>query len=334
MTTIPQWKRYPGNPILPSVPGTWMESQTANPDLLPYGSDYHLYFRGQRGGHDRIGLATVAQRDFDGVHWNVLPEPLIDVGGPGSWDESHVLDPATVLVGDTVYLYYSAVCPQCPRSICLATSRDGRRFEKYPLNPIVIGGGPEVVHDGSLFHLYYWREWKGGGGKTALPGGRRPKASVPGGGFQIHHAVSEDGFHFHEPSPAPCLPAGPAGSWDSYTVETPRIFREGGLYYLLYCGSDKWKDYPASTGLAVSRDLASWDKYKGNPVFSRGEKGDWDEGAVWFTTVERIRGRYWLWYEGYGGGNSRDKEYDSYLKGGKSQVGLATLDAPFFYVKP
>jgi hypothetical protein len=157
---------------------------------------------------------------------------------------------------------------------------------------------------------------------------------LPGGGFQIHHAVSEDGFRFHEPSPAPCLPAGPAGSWDSYTVETPRIFREGGLYYLLYCGSDKWKDYPANTGLAVSRDLASWKKYEGNPVFSRGEKGAWDEGAIWFTTVERIGGRYWLWYEGYGGGDSRDKEYDSYLKGGKSQVGLATLDAPFFYVKP
>ncbi len=312
---IPQWKRHQGNPILPSVPGTWMESQTANPDLLPYGSDYHLYFRGQRGGHDRIGLATVARQDFDGARWNVLPEPVIDVGGPGSWDESHVLDPATVMVGDTVYLYYSAVCPQCPRSICLATSRDGKRFEKHPRNPVLIGGGPEVVHDGRMFHLYFWREWKGGG-------------------FQLHHAVSQDGRCFHEPSPAPCLPAGPAGSWDSFTVETPRIFREGGLYYCLYCGSDRWKDYPANAGLAVSRDLSSWIKYGGNPVFSRGEKGAWDEGAIWFTTVERINGRYWLWYEGYGGGEARDKEYGSYLKGGRSQVGLAVLDAPYFYVKP
>ena len=41
-----------------------------------------------------------------------------------------------------------------------------------------------------------------------------------------------------------------------------------------------------------------------------------------------------MWYEGYGGGTARNQEYGSYLEGGKSQVGLATLDAPRFYVKP
>ncbi len=29
-----QWKRYKGNPVFPTAPGTWMEAQTANPDLL------------------------------------------------------------------------------------------------------------------------------------------------------------------------------------------------------------------------------------------------------------------------------------------------------------
>ena len=310
-----KWARHPGNPILPAVPGSWMESQTANPDLLAYEDSYHLYFRGQRGGHDRIGLATVAKRDFDGARWNVLPEPLIDVGGRGEWDESHVLDPATVLVGDTIYLYYSAVCPRCPRSVCLATSQNGKHFEKHPGNPVMIGGGPEVVHDGELFHLYFWRDWEGGG-------------------FQIHHAVSEDGHRFHEPSREPCLPAGPAGSWDSHTVETPRIFRERGLYHLVYCGSDRWDDYPPHAGLATSEDLHRWTKYDRNPIFSRGAVGEWDDGAIWFTTVERIAGRYWMWYEGYGGGRARDEAYGSYLTGGRSQVGLATLDAPWFYVRP
>jgi predicted GH43/DUF377 family glycosyl hydrolase len=310
-----RWQRHPGNPILPAVTGTWRESQTANPDLLPYGDAYHLYFRGQQGGHDRIGLATVARRDFDGARWTVLPEPIVDVGPPGSWDETHVLDPATVEVDGAVYLYYSAVCPRCPRSVCLAVSRDGRRFEKHPGNPVMIGGGPEVVHDGKLFHLFFWREWKGGG-------------------FQLHRAVSADGSSFTEPSPDPILPAGPSGSWDSLSVETPRVFREHGLYYMIYGGSDRYSDYPAHAGLAVSRDLARWTKYEGNPIFSRGGPGSWDEGAIWFTTVERIDGRYRMWYEGYGGGTARDQEYGSYLKGGKSQVGLATLEAPWFYVKP
>ena len=46
---IAAWTRYQGNPIFPSVEGTWMESQTANPDLLLVNDLYFLFFRGQRG---------------------------------------------------------------------------------------------------------------------------------------------------------------------------------------------------------------------------------------------------------------------------------------------
>lgn len=74
-------------------------------------------------------------------------------------------------------------------------------------------------------------------------------------------------------------------------------------------------------------------RHSGNPIFSRGEAGAWDEGAIWFTTVERINGEYFLWYEGYGGGTARTEPYGSYLKGGKSQIGLTTLETDSFFVK-
>jgi hypothetical protein len=61
-------------------------------------------------------------------------------------------------------------------------------------------------------------------------------------------------------------------------------------------------------------------------------EGAWDEGAIWFTTVAKIDGIYRMWYEGYGGGTARTEPYGSYLKGGKSQIGLATLEAEFLYV--
>ena len=312
-----QWKRYPHNPIFPAVPSTWMESQTANPDLLLNGDIYYMYFRGQQGGHDRIGVATIPRKQFDGVTWKVHATPIIDVGGQGSWDESHCLDPAAVLANGRVYLYYTGVNPRVDRSVVLAVSEDGIHFTKYEKNPVVTGGGaPEVVYRDSTFYLYFW--WP-------VPNKK---------GFQIHYATSRDGYHFTDPSPAPVVPVGPEGSWDSFTVETPRIFSEGGLFYMMYCGSDRNKDYPWNAGLATSRDLVHWEKYPGNPIFSRGEEGAWDEGAIWFTTVEKLSGRYYMWYEGYGGGTARTEAYGSYLKGGKSQVGVATLDAPFFYVKP
>jgi predicted GH43/DUF377 family glycosyl hydrolase len=301
--------RHPSNPVLPAVPGTWMEAQTANPDLLLRRGTYFLYFRGQRDGHDRIGVATIPREQFDGVTWQIRPEPVIDVGPPGSWDEYHALDPATVEVNGTVFLYYSAVCPRVHRSICVATSADGVTFTKHSGNPVVIGGGPEIVWRDGTFFLFYWKD-------------------VPGStGFQLHLATSTDGFNFTPYQAEPILPVGPAGAWDSYTVETPRIALWDGVYHLFYCGSDRFSDYPAHAGLATSTDLIHWTKHP-QPVFERGAPGAWDEGAIWFTTVERINGTYYLWYEGYGGGDSRNVEYGSYLQGGKSQVGLATFRPP------
>lgn len=312
----PDWKRFSGNPVFPAAPGTWREAQTANPDLLLMGGTYYMYFRGQRGGHDRIGVATIPEEKFDGVTWRISPDPIIDVGEPGSWDERHALDPAAILVGEKVFLYYTGSSARADRAICLAVSDDGVHFKKYEHNPVIVGGGPEVAFRDSMFYLYFWRE---------VPGKK---------GFQIHYATSSDGYRFVEPLQSPVLPVGAEGSWDSFTVETPRIFLEGGLAYMIYCGSDRNKDYPFHAGLATSKDLVNWTKYARNPIFSRGEEGGWDEGAIWFTTVEKIKGRYYMWYEGYGGGTSRTKPYGSYLRGGKSQVGMATLDAPYFYVRP
>ena len=310
------WKRYEGNPVIPSEPGTWRESQTANPDLLLNGKTYFLYFRGQQGGHDRIGLAVVPADSFDGFTWSILPEPVIDVGPAGSWDETHVLDPATVLVNGKVYLYYTAVSPRCDRAVCLAVSDDGVHFRKYEHNPVVIGGAPEIVVRNGVFHLYYWK--------------RKPTGS----GYQIHLATSPDGCGFIDYSPEPVLSAGPPGAWDSHTVETPRVFEENGTYYMMYAGSDRFNDYPSYAGLATSTDLLHWHKYEHNPVFSRGEEGSWDEGAIWFTTTEKIGSRYYMWYEGYGGGTARTEAYGSYLKGGKSQIGMAILESPYFFVAP
>lgn len=310
------WNRSEHNPIFPAAPGTWREAQTANPDLLLNGDTYYMYFRGQRAGHDRIGVATIPKNNFDGITWNIRPEPVIDVGEPGSWDEHHALDPASIVFRGKVFLYYTGVSPHADRAICLAVSENGIDFVKYDHNPVLVGGAPEVVLHNDTLYLFFWK---------GVPGKK---------GFQIHCAISTDGFHFAEPQGSPVLPVGGEGAWDSFTVETPRIFREYGLYYMLYCGSDRNKDYPFHAGLATSTDLRHWTKYSANPIFSRGEEGRWDEGAIWFTTVEKIEGTYYLWYEGYGGGSSRTVPYGSYLTGGKSQVGMATMEAPYFYVRP
>ena len=93
--------------------------------------------------------------------------------------------------------------------------------------------------------------------------------------------------------------------------------------------------YTGSVCLAISSDGVHFKKFKDNPVvIGGGPEGAWDEGAIWFTTVEKINGIYHMWYEGYGGGTARTEAYGTYLEGGKSQIGLATLEADYFYVDP
>jgi hypothetical protein len=57
-----------------------------------------------------------------------------------------------------------------------------------------------------------------------------------------------------------------------------------------------------------------------------GPEGAWDEGAIWFGTLERVGDTYYLWYEGGGGGGElcRNQAYGGYGLTSRSQIGLAT----------
>jgi hypothetical protein len=99
---------------------------------------------------------------------------------------------------------------------------------------------------------------------------------------------------------------------------------------LLFASVPTFAQQP-TTSSNHSGEVFPWKRHSRNPVFPWGEAGAWDDGAVWFTTVEKSNGRYYMWYEGYGGGTARTEAYGG---GGRSQVGMATLDAPYSFVKP
>jgi len=318
-----QFQRYEGNPIIPRMPGTFHSVFAANPDVLLFRGRYHMYFRGQGDErHDQIGVAYAGPQAFDGVHWQVYPgSPVIRVPERRSdFDSAHVLDPAAIVFNGRVYLYYTAhsLDPDVPSSTGLAVSKDGTRFEKVSAVQGAPGIGPEaVVRDG---RVWLFTSRRGAGGH-----------------FEIGCAVSDDGVRFRDvPRRIVLSPSGQDSAFDRFSVTTVRLWLEDGWYYMTYAGCDRYADYPGAIGLARSRDLVEWERYPGNPIFARGEPGTWDEGALWFATVEKIGGTYWLWYEGWGTGlglatpgareASRSARDDDYGGGGKafSQIGLAT----------
>jgi predicted GH43/DUF377 family glycosyl hydrolase len=308
--------RHPDNPVIPRRANTFFSIYAANPDVILYHGNFYMFFRGQdERGHDQIGVAFTPKSDFDGVAWNFYEGNPVIAAGPEDFDAAHVLDPATVVVQDRLYLYYTAhpIDPNLPSAIGLALSDDAIHFRKFESNPVITGGiGPEVVYLNGKFYLFYQR-------------------SDATGAFQIFVCISEDGIHF-EPSNERVVfrPSGKIGSFDCFSISTVRIFHEPPCYYMVYGGCDRFADSPIGFGLARSLDLFHWERYPGNPIMWRGVMGTWDEGAVWFGTVARVDDTYYLWYEGAGGGGeiSRTQNYGGYGKTTFSQIGLAIAQHP------
>jgi predicted GH43/DUF377 family glycosyl hydrolase len=299
------WKRFE-TPFIPAVSGTWKSRYTANADLVDFGDKYLMYYRGTDERFDQIGVMSCSKEKFDGIHWEDYPfNPIIKNGLSGSCDSRGVIDPSAILHKGKIFLYYSAFGDEAD-TIGLATSEDGFRFEKWSDNPVLIGRCPEIVVHNNGFYLFFVRE-------NEL------------GGFSIYAALSGEGIRYSVLD-EPVLIPGLRDAWDSKSVTTPRIFKEGNLWYMVYAGDDRTQDDSWRFGLAVSGDLLHWKKYEGNPIFQHGPLGAWDDTCIWFGTTEKVNGRYWMWYEAC---NSR-RGFPDFI----SATGAACLDVPYFFIKP
>jgi predicted GH43/DUF377 family glycosyl hydrolase len=301
ITENPYWEKQGNAPVLPAIPGTFKAWHTANPDILVENGMVYFYYRGG-DGHDRIAAASIPYEAFDGEKFNDYPGNPVINPGKNSFDDEGLLDPGTVFFDNRVFLYYSGM-GMGDDSVGLAISKDFYGFRKYG-KPVIVGRAPDVVLKDGLIYMYYVK----------------PNTL---GGYSIYLATSRDGYNFTQYGTEPVFAPGDPKEWDSRSVTVPRIREVGGVYYMVYAGDDKYMDYPAFFGIAFSYDLVNWYRGTQNPVFSRGKKGDWDDGGIWFSEVFPYKGRLFMYYEGWGGGESHDKEYGP---GGHSQIGLAVSD--------
>ena len=137
---------------------------------------------------------------------------------------------------------------------------------------------PSVVYDPSApapYKLYY----------SAL-------ASQIDGNRHVGVAVSQDGFswvRYADPAPpnaaVQLLSPGPPGAFDEEIINTPYVYLDGATYVMLYVCRN-----PVTSGIcmATSGDGYSFDKWDPapgagddpQPLFVRGDVGDWDEDSV------------------------------------------------------
>jgi len=159
------WSRH-GEPVLPfGPPGSFDESDVADPYVIRSGDRFYLFYLGQdRARRQRLGIA----RSLDGVTWEKLrSNPILELGAAGSFDEAGLGEPAVWSSGGQWWMLYTGRDRSERRRIGLAHSTDDVHWDRVP-NFVISGTNPwdsqvicdpsvEQMPDGSI------RVWFGGG---------------------------------------------------------------------------------------------------------------------------------------------------------------------------
>jgi len=229
----------------------------------------------------------------DGIHWTVHPNPVLDVGPDGAWDQTLVGEPRVFRNGDLFNMIFvgqdgtrasgGSISPFYGYSLGLATSSDGVAWEKAAFNPILGLKGSEfgmLWHGGVLqqdgYFVYYIL------GSTR--GGRV--------GQRIYLATSPDGQTW-TPHPDPVIDLGPKGSYDGYTLAASTVLVEEGIFKMWYNGIDAAGRM--TINYATSPDGFAWTKYEGNPVVDLGP-----DTAAYYPSVVRVGATYMMWFTSKG----------------------------------
>jgi hypothetical protein len=215
------------------------------------------------------------QRDVDG--------PIVSLGRPGDFDDMHIFAP-TVAFEDGQYRMWYCGSRGTRYSrvfrLGLATSTDGKQFDKPPQNPVFEfadgehsvltpallrrGDGSVLREDGKLRMWFSSTAF----GKTGL--------------HTLHESRSADGIHWDEPSPA-----------QMENVYCPTVLRSEDGYEMWYADVSK---RPWVIRHATSADGSNWKV--SDPVALQLSQ-PWEAEIVVYPTVLKIDGVYLMWYGSY-----------------------------------
>lgn len=222
--------------------------------------------------------------------------PLLDVGGPGTFDDNGLMAISFVKTRPCELLMYYAgfeICTQIRYRIFsgLAISSDGgERFERYSKSPILdrtneelfIRGGPFVMLDEGIFKLWYvaGAEW------TSLNGKAMPV-------YDLRYQESSDGIHWTDRGELSM----PITGEDEHGFGRPWVIKRGANDYQLFYSIRRCSLGAYRLGYAESTDGINWvrkDQEMGLDVSTSG----FDSHAIMYSAVISTKGRTYCFYNG------------------------------------
>jgi predicted GH43/DUF377 family glycosyl hydrolase len=159
-----EWEMDPSNPVMSTgAAGEWDSVEVWSGPVVYDGTQFHMWYAGWNGSYERVGYATSP----DGTSWTKYPDPVMDVGPPGSWDSYVVRPGAVIFDGESFKMWFTGWRSSLTGKVGYAESPDGINWTKRP-NPVLEPGGtigdpwdtpmvfhPEVEFDGSIYSMWY-----------------------------------------------------------------------------------------------------------------------------------------------------------------------------------
>jgi predicted GH43/DUF377 family glycosyl hydrolase len=281
----------------------WMNSHAQVPTALVLEDRIRVYV----ASRPKAGVSLTGYVDLDiedpGKVITISSKPILDLGGPGSFDEHGIMPSAVVRDGDRVRLYYSGwsrlagVAPY-HNTTGLAVSRDGGQtfareypgpvLDRSPVEPFSATSPCVVEHEGT-WHMFY----SSGLGWLEIDGKWEHI-------YDLRHASSSDGVEWRRTA-EPALPQ----TFVEEALTRPTILRQGD-------GWDMWFSHRGSRnfrsdgdvyriGFAHSRDLWTWhrdDTAAGIDISGTG----FDSEMIAYPCVIRVGSRIIMFYNGNGFG--------------------------------
>jgi hypothetical protein len=238
----------------------------------------------------RVGYVDVDVRDPS----RILREatvPVLDLGGPGLFDDSGVNPSCMVQIDGRKCLYYIGWqrCERVPYMLFagLASATEDDRFERVQEVPVLdrtpgepfLRSATSVLRANGSFQAWY----VSGLGWEETAGRLHPT-------YTIRYAESTDGISWQSHS-APCLTL--AG--DEFGFGRPWVLREEDKYCMWY--SIRSRSAPYRIGYAESRDGICWLRKDDDVGIERSAAG-WDSEMICYPCVLDIAGERYMFYNG------------------------------------
>jgi hypothetical protein len=228
-------------------------------------------------------------------------------GDPNAFDSKSVDDPFVFLHDGTFYMLYigfdgvgyqtglakSADLLHWERVACVARRDPNSKYTRFNIALSCIVRENDLTSKGQLkkVHGRYLGAW------NAYPG-----AGYEAGAAVIGLAWSSDLLHWELTDPI-LFPADGA-PWEHGGLYRPNLIEQDGVFYLYYNAKTDvlpksqgggWRE---QSGVVISRDLAHWTRYEGNPILPNGGTDSWDALFASNPFVVRHKNVWGMYYFG------------------------------------